>query len=57
MKQVFIVLLSFCESLAAKCWSLSNESFMVRSALIDLNRVELKNVKEVVMPYFQKYFF
>ena len=42
MKQVFIVLLSFCESLATKCRSLNNESCMFRPTLIDLNPVELK---------------
>ena len=57
MKQVFIVLLSFCESFATKCCSLNNESCMVRSTLTDLNAVELKKITEVVMPYFQKYFF
>ena len=42
IKQVFIVLLSFGESLATKCLSLNYESCMVRPTLIDLNLVELK---------------
>ena len=41
-KQVFIVLLSFSESLAIKCVSLNNEPCQVRQTLIDLNPVELK---------------
>ena len=39
---MFIVLLSFGESLATKCMSLSNESCVVSLTLIDLNLVELK---------------
>ena len=42
IKQVFIVLLSFSESLATKCLFLNDESCMVRPTLIDLNPVELK---------------
>ena len=44
IKQAFIVLLSFSESLACnqtKCLSLNEESCMVRPTLIDLNSVEL----------------
>ena len=39
---MFIVLLSFTESLAIKCVSLNDEPYMVRPTLIDLNHVELK---------------
>ena len=42
IKQVFIVLLSFSESLATKCMSLNSEPCMVRLTLIDSNPVELK---------------
>ena len=50
IKQAFIVLLSFSESLARvakvsnriKCLSLNNEPCMVRPTLIDLNPLELK---------------
>ena len=42
IKQVFIVLLGFSESLATKCLSLTDKSCMVRRTLIDLNPVELK---------------
>ena len=42
IKQVFIVLLSFTESLAIKCVSLNNEPCMVRHTLINLNPIELK---------------
>ena len=48
IKQVFVVLLSFSESLArvakveTKCLSLNDEPCMVRSTLLDLNPVELK---------------
>ena len=42
IKQVFIVLLSFSSSLAAKCLSLNDEPCMVRPTLIDLNLIELK---------------
>ena len=41
IKQEFIVLLSFDESLATKCMSLSNEICMIRPDPIDLNPVEL----------------
>ena len=41
IKQVFIALLSFSRSLATKCVSLNNKSYMVRPSLIDLNPVEL----------------
>ena len=66
IKQVFIVLLSFTESLETKCVSLSDEPCMIWPTLIDLNFVELKyypfmislgNVVETVMSYFQKYVF
>ena len=39
---MFIVLLSFSESLATKCLFLSDESCMVRPTPIDLNPVDLK---------------
>ena len=45
VKQVFIVLLNFSESLArdrTKCLFLNDEPCMVRPTLIDLNPVELK---------------
>ena len=42
IKQVFVVLLSFTESLETKCVSLSDEPFMIWPTLIDLNFVELK---------------
>ena len=45
MKQVFIVLLNFSESLGldrTKCFFLIDEPLMVRPTLIDLNPVELK---------------
>ena len=42
IKQVFIVLLSFSESLATKYLFLNDEPYMVRPAVIDLNPVELK---------------
>ena len=42
IKQVVIVLLSFCESLARKCLFLNDEPCMVRSTLNDMNHVELK---------------
>ena len=42
IKQVFIVLLSFCKSLATKCLFLNDEPCMVRPTLIDMNHVELK---------------
>ena len=41
VKKVFIALLSFSRSLATKCVSLSNKSWMARPALIDLNPIEL----------------
>ena len=40
IKQVFIALLSFGESLATKCVSLNNEPCMIRPTLIELNTVE-----------------
>ena len=43
IEQVFIITLSFSESLATKCLSLNNKSCMVRPGLIDLNPVELKH--------------
>ena len=45
IKQMFIVLLSFSESLACdltKCLSLNDEPCMVRPILIDLNPIELQ---------------
>ena len=42
IKQVFIVLLSFSESLATKCLFLNDEPCMVRPSFIDMNPVELK---------------
>ena len=42
IKEVFIILLSFSQSLATKCVSLNDEPSMVRSVLIDLNPIELK---------------
>ena len=39
---MFIVLLSFSESLATKCLFLNDEPCMVRPTLIDLNSVKLK---------------
>ena len=42
VEQVFIVLLSFSESLATKCLFLNDEPCMVRPTLIDLNSVKLK---------------
>ena len=41
-KQMFIVLLSFSNSLATKCVPLNNEPCMIRPFLVDLNLVELK---------------
>ena len=42
IKQVFIVLLSFSESLVIEYVSLNDQPWMVRHTLIDLNPVELK---------------
>ena len=42
IKQVFIVLLSFSESLATKFLLLNDESCMVRPTIIDLNPVKLR---------------
>ena len=42
IKQVFIVLLSFSESLATKCLLLNDEPCMVRPTIFDMNPVELK---------------
>ena len=42
IKQVFIVLLSSSESLTTKCLPLSDEPFMSRPTLPDLNPVEFK---------------
>ena len=39
---MFIVLLSFSESLETKCLFLNDETCMVRPILIDLNPIELK---------------
>ena len=63
---MFIVLLSYSESLATKCLFLNNESCMVRPTLIDLNPVDLKyyslmisldiiiSLDKFVMSYLQK---
>ena len=48
IKNVFIVLLSFIESLATKHLPLNNEPCMVRSSLIDLNPVALKSYLFVI---------
>ena len=42
IKQMFIILFSFSESLATKYLSLNDEPCMIRRTLIDLNPVELK---------------
>ena len=42
VKQVFLVLLSFCSSLATKCVSLNDEPCIARPNLIVLNPVEHK---------------
>ena len=42
IKQVFIVLFNFSESLATIDLSLNDEPCMVRATVIDLNPVELK---------------
>ena len=42
IKQVFIVLISFSESLATNCLFLDDEKCIVRPTLVDLNSVELK---------------
>ena len=42
MFSLFIVLLSFSESLVTKCMFLNDEPCMVRPTLIDLNPVELQ---------------
>ena len=70
IKQVFIRLLSFSESLArdqTKVLSLNDKPCLVRSNLIDLNLLDLKynfyswlvsiNVLEDVMSYLQKHVF
>ena len=41
IKQMFIGLLCFDESVATKCMSLNNEPCMDRSFLVDFNPVEL----------------
>ena len=43
IKQLFIVLLSFNSSLAAKCLSLNGEPYIVRPTVIASNPVELKH--------------
>ena len=68
IKQVFIVLLNFIESLArdqTKCLILNDEPCMVKPTLINLNPVELKYYlfiisldkysEKVAMSYLQKY--
>ena len=68
IKQVFIILLNFSSSLArdrTKCLFLNDEPCIVRSTLIDLNPVELKNYPFMIsldkctrMSYlYQKYVF
>ena len=42
IKQLFIVLSSFSESLATKCLFLNDEPCMVRPTFIDMNPVALK---------------
>ena len=42
IKQKFIVLLNFSESLVTKCLFLNDELCLVRPTLIDLNPVEVK---------------
>ena len=42
IKQAFLVLLSFSEPVSTNCRSLNDEPCMVRSALIDLDLIELK---------------
>ena len=60
---MFIVLLSFSESLATKCLLLNDKPCMVRPTFIDMNPFELKyypsiislkNVLKVVMSDVQK---
>ena len=41
IKQAFMALLSFSESLATKCVSLDNEPCMTKPTLVDLNHIEL----------------
>ena len=48
IKQVFIVLLNFGQSLATKCMSLNNEPCMTRPFFVDLNLVELKNYPFII---------
>ena len=64
VKEVCIVLLSFCSSLATKCVSLNDkpcmirQPCMVRPVVINLNPVELNIIHlEVVISYLQKYVF
>ena len=42
MFSLFIVLLSFSESLAIKCLFLNEQRYMVRPTIFDMNPVELK---------------
>ena len=42
MFSLFIVLLSFSESLATKCLFLNEQQYMVRPTIFDMNPVELK---------------
>ena len=42
MFSLFIVLLSFSESLAIKCLFLNEQQYMVRPTIFDMNPVELK---------------
>ena len=41
IKWVFIGLLKFSKTLATKCASLNNESYMIGPTLIDLNTIEV----------------
>ena len=48
IKQVFIVLLSFSESLATRCLFLNDEPCLVRPTLINLNTMELKYCPSII---------
>ena len=48
IKQGFISLLSFSESLATKCVSLNKEPYMVRPIFIDLNPLELNYYQFII---------
>ena len=66
IKQVFIVLLSFSKSLAAKCLFLNGEPCMVKPTLVNMSPVELKyypfmislnTCAKISMSYLQMYVF